>query len=1430
MEGRLGILLQECEQLQQGSLPFDAHDLKQRRLRKLAQLQQIPVVESDEKRNPDHENSWQKRLFNHFSKRKDALQIIRHKVSSLLSQSVMERLAEEYMDSAVRLKRFETMNSFQPNDVLRYLEWCDFEYMTTSRAQRFLIRLKWLPHSFRYNLGIEKPKNFLNSNAGPLYLTLDDEIRDQNQLLLKRLGIHYDLKQDPAQMILLSTVQDAFDSIFCPFQNQTDSNPRFQPNPYLLEQEARLEQQNQCDLLLESEFRFLRLTDLKFIKERLESQSKSHQKRALNDEKDQPESLNVVLSNVFDPKVKCLDETHDELHAFYLLRDLSTRQCREKLLSFLQFHSSVRAEIETSFKMHEIDFYDDATAVPSTTELQESDLQTIEHELESIGTWFLNKSSCKIDRASVLYDLYESEVLYQTAKRQVIEQLMDIFASLVEMDHQKLVAKYITHELSKRPRIRLKDLYFKQSYAFEIAQLELELKFITTLKAFQAQEQHEFIKAREYESILPLQPIFSSYNIIATILDTIALILRSIEDFHQPEDSSEQAILHQTTWEAIESIWKFTSEEIETKPSYHSIFQQPFALASDLLIRKDQDGLHAVNLRETHRNIVQTLYETIVVQEIYERQRKAVENDSSMVSDKASFLSNDLMQHGKDYQRWAIDELDRSLMRKDMIETDWIEYYINTDGISLLQTALDVQKVELETFRTAVLYNWIFIDHIILSQRRDQTLLSCSSEYFFHVEEFKSEFKAKVKENHLEVYIESLRRSLVIYQHVVDLAENLRTARDLAGRIPLDMNPFTLDSGHSLVTSEGIVDDLFYLPHPSELMTMFSSKIQLGTGRYKPRYRCLREKEPIVEDLVHATSCLNRIYQILWTRSRASYAWTDTKYTICRLESFCADLDTLRVKLGAKMPLSIKDCASFVFEQSEMLSSTWRCCVMELLNHSSTRIANHFKIDGSSTAITELFSNSERNFVKKRWQKIQIQNETHLFQYERSLRLLMYLNIGINSTTMGNAEDLVKEHLLKQDIVEMETLRRSLLESSLEETQDPIVPVQIQHLQQDNRYLRQQMKASRVRIQQLEKELKKMQDEMEEKSKIAATDQTFDIIAKIGHLQQQNTVLHERLENQRLEIQERVELKYKAKLEASEMKIIALESQKKEMKIREGMNLQSELNGIKSETIDVAMSTGSGSMRLKSEFLESMNTRGGGSVANESLKLSFVKLKSMYELREKVLTQYFENQMGNVKIQLNKTRESLKHEFLMEKSLKQTREQLIHQQKTITSLQHKYQVALHQLEANKLAKVKLIAAKVKYEREMKDKLPSTREIVECSKKQPQVEKRQCCCEFESKIQMEKMAREIKKLRQQLTRESLLKTTAIQHTAQLRQQLDGKDRAFSPMTKPRPPSRPTKPCSSSLRPQSAVTRRKATVGLIVKGTVRPITARERPWFI
>ena len=121
-----------------------------------------------------------------------------------------------------------------------------------------------------------------------------------------------------------------------------------------------------------------------------------------------------------------------------------------------------------------------------------NDVNELEQEIISIGSYFIEKASLKhakanqdndflrkIDRFEILYNLWEYELTFLQCKRQLVDCFYEIYQNTLDHNERHLLAQTMVDIIARRPRIDFRnDDYFSHSYSLEIRQLNQYLSLV----------------------------------------------------------------------------------------------------------------------------------------------------------------------------------------------------------------------------------------------------------------------------------------------------------------------------------------------------------------------------------------------------------------------------------------------------------------------------------------------------------------------------------------------------------------------------------------------------------------------------------------------------------------------------------------------------------------------------------------------------------------------------------------------------------------------------------------------------------------------------------------------------------------------------------------------------------------------------------------
>jgi hypothetical protein len=120
------------------------------------------------------------------------------------------------------------------------------------------------------------------------------------------------------------------------------------------------------------------------------------------------------------------------------------------------------------------------------------DVNELEQEIISIGSYFIEKASLKhkklsqdndflrkIDRFEILYNLWEYELTYLQEKRKLIDCYYEIYQHTFDYNERQILTQTIVDIIARRPRIDFRtDDYFSHSYSLEIRYLNQYISLI----------------------------------------------------------------------------------------------------------------------------------------------------------------------------------------------------------------------------------------------------------------------------------------------------------------------------------------------------------------------------------------------------------------------------------------------------------------------------------------------------------------------------------------------------------------------------------------------------------------------------------------------------------------------------------------------------------------------------------------------------------------------------------------------------------------------------------------------------------------------------------------------------------------------------------------------------------------------------------------
>ncbi|RHZ38034.1 hypothetical protein DYB31_000470 [Aphanomyces astaci] len=277
--------------------------------------------------------------------------------------------------------------------------------------------------------------------------------------------------------------------------------------------------QSNC-MVLEAELKFCSASEAQHVLDRLEGLAASHVKRALLtidavELRSNSASLTDRLGLVEPPNAPSLPDA--KVKAYYILRLLWIRQCKHRMVGYLNYFRSIEAHVLVDWHDmgHEntsttttidrptnverfFDRVDDANEMqivdhvgrPFLYSTAWDELMEIEQDMLCIGSAvssFDERDTLKagterkvvtvVDRVSVLGDLYECESWYLEAKFKLVRRVFeDVYMRAYGHDAQRHQAQALLDLVAARPLVDLAERYFWDAYVSQVMALEIQAK------------------------------------------------------------------------------------------------------------------------------------------------------------------------------------------------------------------------------------------------------------------------------------------------------------------------------------------------------------------------------------------------------------------------------------------------------------------------------------------------------------------------------------------------------------------------------------------------------------------------------------------------------------------------------------------------------------------------------------------------------------------------------------------------------------------------------------------------------------------------------------------------------------------------------------------------------------------------------------------
>eukprot|EP00698_Gefionella_okellyi_P023644 TRINITY_DN8133_c0_g1_i2.p1 TRINITY_DN8133_c0_g1~~TRINITY_DN8133_c0_g1_i2.p1 ORF type:complete len:2292 (-),score=619.73 TRINITY_DN8133_c0_g1_i2:5038-11871(-) len=226
------------------------------------------------------------------------------------------------------------------------------------------------------------------------------------------------------------------------------------------------------------------------------------------------------------------------------------------------------------------------------------DMKQLEDEILRLGTHYINKIEQRTggdkeapDRVQMLVDAFESEMLYQEAKRKVVDCYLESYEHVCDPDNMARLATIINELLALRPRFDLTADYFMQSYASEIVSMGLHYNLVRDVVTACVEDETKVCQQlnTQLSAARPLPPQFGFadlptsvqnvsltrggpqigaldfYQCLAHVTEIPALLARTYSDLervHQPQTALHASMLYRVMLQQSHVEWRVTTEEM----------------------------------------------------------------------------------------------------------------------------------------------------------------------------------------------------------------------------------------------------------------------------------------------------------------------------------------------------------------------------------------------------------------------------------------------------------------------------------------------------------------------------------------------------------------------------------------------------------------------------------------------------------------------------------------------------------------------------------------------------------------------------------------------------------------------------------------------------------------------------------------------------
>ncbi|RHY54735.1 hypothetical protein DYB38_002038 [Aphanomyces astaci] len=448
----------------------------------------------------------------------------------------------------------------EATDLKHLLRFQETKHSVTKLATRFSQRMHWLSHSHRSAIlrrmhqilvpqsaamatSVDVPPVVQANTSTPPKFILQESAMDLAIASFKtKLGIEQPTASNSTDDLLQQLRRD-FGTLFArhvapyqsdgmarkatPMTSSVDSSDPHRgslfPQVPTSQRQQRIglmdKKQSNC-MVLEAELKFCSASEAQHVLDRLEGLAASHVKRALLtidavELRSNSASLTDRLGLVEPPNAPSLPDA--KVKAYYILRLLWIRQCKHRMVGYLNYFRSIEAHVLVDWHDmgHEntsttttidrptnverfFDRVDDANEMqivdhvgrPFLYSTAWDELMEIEQDMLCIGSAvssFDERDTLKagterkvvtvVDRVSVLGDLYECESWYLEAKFKLVRRVFeDVYMRAYGHDAQRHQAQALLDLVAARPLVDLAERYFWDAYVSQVMALEIQAK------------------------------------------------------------------------------------------------------------------------------------------------------------------------------------------------------------------------------------------------------------------------------------------------------------------------------------------------------------------------------------------------------------------------------------------------------------------------------------------------------------------------------------------------------------------------------------------------------------------------------------------------------------------------------------------------------------------------------------------------------------------------------------------------------------------------------------------------------------------------------------------------------------------------------------------------------------------------------------------